>query len=455
VTATNSLDCASAAASVIATVWENPGASAAPDNPLCYGPANGGFTITASGGTGTLQYSKDSGLTWQASGVFTGLAEGTYNWVVKDANNCTKNGSVKVTIPLQLTCSILLVSNDICGEGNGSATVTPEGGTPGFTYAWDNGEYTATAVSLEGGTHSVTVTDANGCTTSCIIEIQTTACPHIFPTQTTCCNYLNPGTVTELQNVCYTASKGSVVNATPGVFFYFTSIIAPSADFTIDVIQTKECSAFKYFAVQQGNQITLFSDGCVNMSMTTPSETSTGQARLVVSGAIPGAKYVLAVKYDVKSILGSTYSGKAPAYIYKFVTRINGGAYDPASVGNISVVPGCSDNTPLPLRCSMGVSVNDGQVETLSLLNSGQLKVYPNPFSTIINFEIMMNVDSHVRLEIFTSSGIPISVMLNEDMKQGGIRTVVFNASMYPHSAFIYRVITKDGITSGMIMKTK
>jgi hypothetical protein len=103
----------------------------------------------------------------------------------------------------------------------------------------------------------------------------------------------------------------------------------------------------------------------------------------------------------------------------------------------------------------MGVSVNDGQVETLSLLNSGQLKVYPNPFSTIINFEIMMNVDSHVRLEIFTGSGIPISVMLNEDMKQGGIRTVVFNASMYPHSAFIYRVITKDGITSGMIMKTK
>ncbi|TDE49068.1 hypothetical protein E0H99_16165, partial [Flavobacterium sp. GT3P67] len=52
--------------------------SAVANNPLCFGVANTGFTITASGGTGTLMYSSDNGATYVASGVFTGLTAGTY-----------------------------------------------------------------------------------------------------------------------------------------------------------------------------------------------------------------------------------------------------------------------------------------------------------------------------------------------------------------------------------------
>ena len=40
-----------------------------------------------------------------------------------------------------------------------------------FSYAWSNGETTATATSLNAATHTVNVTDANGCMTSCDIVI--------------------------------------------------------------------------------------------------------------------------------------------------------------------------------------------------------------------------------------------------------------------------------------------
>jgi hypothetical protein len=47
---------------------------------------------------------------------------------------------------------------------NGSATVTPVGGTAPYTNLWSNSDGAATAVNLTAGNYSVTVTDANGCT---------------------------------------------------------------------------------------------------------------------------------------------------------------------------------------------------------------------------------------------------------------------------------------------------
>ena len=45
------------------------------------------------------------------------------------------------------------------------------GGTAPYVYAWDNGETAPTAILLNAGTHTVTVTDANGCVTTCTVLI--------------------------------------------------------------------------------------------------------------------------------------------------------------------------------------------------------------------------------------------------------------------------------------------
>ncbi|MEN9907421.1 MAG: hypothetical protein RLZZ540_562, partial [Bacteroidota bacterium] len=57
-------------------------------------------------------------------------------------------------------------TNVSCNGGtNGSASVSPSGGTPGYTYSWSpSGGTAATATGLAAGSYTVTVTDANGCT---------------------------------------------------------------------------------------------------------------------------------------------------------------------------------------------------------------------------------------------------------------------------------------------------
>ena len=182
---------------------------------------------------------------------------------------------------------------------------------------------------------------------------------HIFPTQTTCCNYLT-GTSSELKTVCYiysiTEQQLTVTNVRPGVFFYFTKITAPSSnaptvDFTIAVNQTP--TLFKRFEVQLGKDIKLYDRNCNRLPSAIPSLSGT---ILNVTGATPGAEYVLAVKYDTKSIIGSTYSGTAaPTPEYKFITSVNGVPI-PESEGSIKATPDCKDYTPLPLPCVMETS---------------------------------------------------------------------------------------------------
>ena len=50
---------------------------------------------------------------------------------------------------------------------NGTATVNPSGGSPGYTYLWDaatGNQTTQTATGLSGGIYFATVTDGNNCT---------------------------------------------------------------------------------------------------------------------------------------------------------------------------------------------------------------------------------------------------------------------------------------------------
>ncbi len=53
-----------------------------------------------------------------------------------------------------------------------TAQVIASGGTPPYSYVWSTNQYTDIVQKLQIGTYKVTVTDANGCITSCEIEIK-------------------------------------------------------------------------------------------------------------------------------------------------------------------------------------------------------------------------------------------------------------------------------------------
>lgn len=130
-------------------------------DPLC---ANGTGMIEAMayGATGIASYSWSNGSTMS---MLSGLGAGTYNVTVTDEGGCTTTGSAVISIPEPLVSSVVTSDLTALAADDGTAQVTAQGGTPGYTYAWSNGDTSILITDLAPNTYYVTVTDANGCTT--------------------------------------------------------------------------------------------------------------------------------------------------------------------------------------------------------------------------------------------------------------------------------------------------
>ncbi|HOY05710.1 MAG TPA: HYR domain-containing protein [Saprospiraceae bacterium] len=172
VTATDANGCTSSTSVVITEPSELTANISAQTNVLCNGASTGSATVNVAGGTTTYTYAWSNG---QTAATATGLAAGTYTVVVTDANGCTTSATVTITQPTALIAEISGQTNIGCnGASTGSATVNATGGTTGYTYLWSvsaAGQTTATATNLPVGVHSVTVTDANNCTTTATVTI--------------------------------------------------------------------------------------------------------------------------------------------------------------------------------------------------------------------------------------------------------------------------------------------
>lgn len=128
----------------------------------CYGNATGAITISVSGGTGTLSYLWNDGVTTQNR---SNITAGSYTVTVTDASNCTKTVSnIVVSQPsASLSLSASQTNVDCYGNSTGAIDLTPSGGTPSYTYSWSNGSTTQDLTALTSGTYTCTVTDTNGC----------------------------------------------------------------------------------------------------------------------------------------------------------------------------------------------------------------------------------------------------------------------------------------------------
>ena len=128
--------------------------------------------ITAQNNT-PFTYLWNTGATTQE---ITGVAAGPYSVTVTDAIGCTASGSFTVTEPSQLGVSTSVV-DEITFEGcDGSATATASGGTSPYLYEWSDGQVGQTASNLCPGVYTVTITDANGCTTSATVTVNELSC---------------------------------------------------------------------------------------------------------------------------------------------------------------------------------------------------------------------------------------------------------------------------------------
>lgn len=140
-----------------------PALTASSVDPACTND-NGSISIQANGTDGPFEYnwSHDQNLTGNEA---TNLPAGDYTVTVTNARGCSSIITQQLTFAAGVSASIASQSDSECVEGNGTISITTDGGEAPYTVAWSHDD-NATGLSLENlasGDYSATVTDANGC----------------------------------------------------------------------------------------------------------------------------------------------------------------------------------------------------------------------------------------------------------------------------------------------------
>ena len=148
------------------------------ENASCGGD-NGSANVEVTGGTAPYTYKWNDSF-GQTGHMAMSIPAGDYVVMVTDANGCTASASVTVGNTPGFTCNAIVASSyngahiSSIGGNDGSATVTTNGGNPGFfSFLWSNGATTQQVTALSAGTYTVTVTDdVTGCTCESSVTLE-------------------------------------------------------------------------------------------------------------------------------------------------------------------------------------------------------------------------------------------------------------------------------------------
>lgn len=168
-------------------------ASAISSNTTCFGGSDGKISVSASGGTGALQYAICIGNNCtnftvnQTTNEFTNLAVGTYRVRTTDANGCTTvSTNISVSQPAQLVASASNTSPVCVGA---MLTLSAVNGGVGANYEWTgpNGGVVANtqqfvinnALLDKAGTYKLRVYNANGCENTATMLVKINAVPKV------------------------------------------------------------------------------------------------------------------------------------------------------------------------------------------------------------------------------------------------------------------------------------
>lgn len=141
----------------------------------CVNGQDGSLTINAFGGMAPYSYNWDDG---SEGFQRMNLGAGTYSVTVTDMNGCSLNSSITLNNPQPISIIQNITHPVSCiNSTDGALTATVTGGTPPYTYNWENGSTSPSASNLGCGSHAVTITDANGCSRTAIFGLN---CPTVM-----------------------------------------------------------------------------------------------------------------------------------------------------------------------------------------------------------------------------------------------------------------------------------
>ncbi len=367
------------------------------------GANNGTATVTPSGGSAyTYQWSNGGAVANP-----TGLAAGAYT-VTVTSGSCTTTATATVPSSTGISATASGTPVSSCGGSNGTASVTPSGGS-NYSYAWSNGGNTASISGLTAGTYRVTVSTGAGCNTTASYTVGTTnnIVPNISGINTTCGN--NNGVVsvnpTGGSNYTYAWSNGrntsSVGSLAPGTY-------------TVTV-SSNGCSVTASYTVAASTAMSLTVSSTPNTSTN-----SNGSATAVPSGGVPPINY-------------SWNNGQGG----QTATGLVGGTYSVTATDQ----NGCSAIQTVVVNSTVGIDYNS---------NLASVEIFPNPVQKVLNINVQCKLNDNIAIELTNLNGQIVKTLRFEDVQS---KEISMNLETLPSGFYYVSVKTNNGQVVSKVIK--
>ncbi|MBN4051238.1 T9SS type A sorting domain-containing protein [bacterium AH-315-M05] len=462
------------------------------------GNADGDASVIASGGAAPYTYLWDDSLA-QTTDTATGLAAGAYTVLVTDVNGCIATGTMVVNnVGAPLISGITITVFECYGDSS-TAIVSVSGGTPPYTYLWDDPlvQTDSIATGLLAGTYTVTVTGNNGCIATGIVTIGQ---PPIIAVSVS-------GNNVSCNGICDGDATASVIGNTPPYTYLWDDPLnqtTATADslcagiYTVSVTDANGCITTSVVTITEPAVLVSFISDSTNANCngicdggatvtvlggtgafsyswnTTPPQstpTATGMCAgtysatvtdsngcITTSGvtlseppaitAVPLSSTPDTIGTSVGTATISSVSGGAPPYNYNWTPSGDTGSIATGLTAGIYTVT-VTDANGCPYVDSVSVGNVTGIFETDSDI---KFDIYPNPTEGLITFDIELPETVDIEIQICSVLG-----QLLYRKYFGAIQKTRYDLNLrdLPNGVYFIKLVTPENTVNKRIVITR
>jgi hypothetical protein len=378
------------------------------DTTIC---SNSNLDITAPASFSSYLWS-----TGQTTQTITVQNAALYSLTVTDTNGCriidTKDVFNFASVTLSSSSNSLT-----CGSaGTGFVDLIVNGSSAPYTYVWSTGATTEDINGLNTGAYDVTVSDSNGCVYSDTYSVS-------GPTA------LSFNSVNTSSPSCGTLVDGLIdVSVSGGV--------APYSYLWNNGATTEDLNG-----VANGSYSVTVTDanGCQTNISTTMNIVSTVQ---ITVDNVQDEAVQLGGAIDV-----SVNGGQAPYYFLwntGLTTASISGLVAGAYTVTVTDINGCSSVQTVVVDYAI-----PALVENIDAVES--LNIFPNPTADFVNFQLSLNEETEVKLDIYAVNGQLIQSFTSNNSK---VQQYSADLSEYPSGVYMARlIIGSDVVTAKIVLK--
>ncbi|MFK7776420.1 MAG: choice-of-anchor B family protein [Saprospiraceae bacterium] len=358
----------------------------------CFGDTNGEVILNGQGGTGNYQYNID-GENYQTSATFSNLTAGSYDFNIKDANDCIASLNVTITSSPEIVVQISEVTQVECFGGNtGSVTLQLSGGAGNFNTTMNGNTVAGSTVvfsNLTAGIYPILIEDGNNCTTIESIVISENPEVQLFltSTQNVTCNGFSDGAIT-VNTIGGNGNYSYSINGTSnGLNNTFTNLSA--GQYSITTIDDLGCEDIITVDITEPSAIQV---NLVSQTNESCSGANDGSATVQANGGVGNFQYTL------NGITNST------------------GVFNNLTAGNYNVVildgNTCIENLPFLINSTNPIVAQiDSQTEVDCFgNNNGSIQVSASGGNSNFTFDLGTQSNSTGFFQNLTAGNFTISI---------------------------------------------